>query len=75
MKCYKKFKDTFGLNAFGEIDFPRKISNVRISRIRNTDSRGGCSFCFPHGWETTNAKWDKNQRNWKKYRRSQWKQK
>lgn len=33
----------------------------------------GCSYCFPHGCETINSKEIKFQRNWKKYRKTQWK--
>ena len=37
------------------IDFPKKYSNVKISRIYNTDKTGGCPWCFPHGFETNNS--------------------
>ena len=72
MKYFKKYKKAFGLNACNLIDFPQKMSNVRISRIRNGE-RMGCSFCFPHGWETINDRYSKNTRSWKQHRRSQWK--
>ena len=75
MKYYKKFKKTFGINEFGLIDFPRKFSNVKISRIQNTDNRCGCTWCFPHCIETTNSKQSKFTRNWKSYRRAQYKTK
>lgn len=73
MRHFKKLKRTFGLNEFGTIDFPEKYSNIKISRIYNTDKRGGCTWCFPHGFETTNSKQSKFTRNWKKYRKTQWK--
>ncbi|MDJ1466648.1 hypothetical protein QNI19_06850 [Cytophagaceae bacterium DM2B3-1] len=73
MKVNKKFKDAFGCDETGFIALPIKFSNVRISRIENCDDMGGCSFCFPHGFESTNAKESKYQRNWKKFRRTQWK--
>ena len=73
MRHKKKYIKAFGLNEFGYIDFPKKISNIQISRIQNTDKMGGCSYCFPHGIETTNSKYSKRTRNWKKYRRKQYK--
>ena len=73
MKYAKQFKKAVGLNALGYIDFPVKISNIKVSRIRNTDKTGGCSFCFPHGYEATNATCAKNTRNWKHHRKHQWK--
>lgn len=75
MKHFKKLKKAFGLNEIRIIDFPKKISNVKISRIYNTDKTGGCSFCFPHGIDTNNSKISKyrNNVNWKSYRKTQWK--
>lgn len=73
MKHYKRFKKVFGVNAYGLIDFPKKYSNVKISRISNHSKMGGCSFCFPHGMETTNSKYAKFTRNWKRYRKTHWK--
>ncbi len=72
MKNYKKLKKAFGLNQFELIDFPKKFSNIKISRIQNSDKRGGCSWCFPHGIDTTNSKESKFTRNWKAYRLKQW---
>ncbi|UFH33394.1 phosphate ABC transporter substrate-binding protein [Chryseobacterium sp. C-71] len=74
MKKFKTLKQTFGINEYGLIDFPKKISNVQISRILYGDEMG-CSWCFPHGFETINSKEIKIQRNWKKYRKTQWKNK
>jgi len=73
MKHFKKFKKAFGVDDYGMIAFPKKISNTKISRIQNTDKMGGCSFCFPHGIECTNSKWSKLTRNWKKHRAFQYK--
>ncbi len=73
MKHAKRFIKAFGLTQEGHIDFPKKISNIRISRIDNYRKMGGCWFCFPHGIETTNSKFSKRTRNWKKYRRNQYK--
>lgn len=72
MKNTKPLRHTLGINEYGLIDFPWKISGRQISRIIY-GSKMGCSHCFPHGWEVVNAKYIKFQRNWKKYRRTQWK--
>lgn len=72
MKKIKTLKKSFGYNEFGLVDFPKKISNVQISRILYGNEMG-CSYCFPHG--TINSKEIKFQRNWKKYRKTQWKTK
>lgn len=74
MKKFKTFKKSFGINEYELIDFPKKISNVQISRILYGDEMG-CSYCFPHGFETINSKEIKFQRNWKEYRKTQWKTK
>lgn len=72
MKKNKSLKKAFGINEYELIDFPKKISNVQVSRILHGDDMG-CSRCFPHGFETVNSKWSKFQRNWKKYRKTQYK--
>lgn len=72
MKKCKSLRQAFGINEYGFIHFPHKISNVKISRIMYGEKMG-CSWCFPHGPETINAKQDKFQRNWKKYRSIRWK--
>lgn len=72
-KSKKTLKKYFGMNAFGLEDLPRKLSGVRISRALIGEYMG-CARCFPHGIEVVNAKWKKHQRNWKKYRRYQWKE-
>lgn len=74
MKKIKTLKKSFGYNEFGLVDFPKKISNVQISRILYGNEMG-YSYCFPHGYETINSKEIKFQRNWKKYRKTQWKTK
>ncbi|MGD1320444.1 phosphate ABC transporter substrate-binding protein [Chryseobacterium sp. 2R14A] len=74
MKKLKTLRQTFGINEYGLIDFPKKISNVQVSRILYGDDMG-CSWCFPHGYETINSKEIKFQRNWEKYRKIQWKNK
>ncbi|MDN3694750.1 phosphate ABC transporter substrate-binding protein [Chryseobacterium tructae] len=72
MKKIKTLRQKFGINEDEWIDFPKKISGIQISRIQHGDDLG-CSYCFPHGLEVVNAKDTKFQRNWKKYRRTQWK--
>ncbi len=71
MKYQKKYRKAFGLNEFGIIDLPNKYSNVRISRIIHGD-RMGCSYCFPHGIETINSKYNSPNRNWKTHRLTQY---
>lgn len=66
-------RKTFGLiEDYGLIDFPKKISGTKISRALY-GNRLGCSWCFPHGWEVVNSKESKYQRNWKSFRKTQWK--
>lgn len=71
MKNNKFYKKAFGLNHFGMVDFPIKFSNVKISRLKFGDKTGR-SWCFPHGFETSNATCLKNKRNWKYNRNKQW---
>ena len=72
MKNLKKLKKALGKDEMGNISFPIKMSNVQFSRILHGND-GGCSWCFPHGWETSNSTLRNNQRNWKKFRKTQWK--
>ncbi|AYZ10734.1 phosphate ABC transporter substrate-binding protein [Chryseobacterium arthrosphaerae] len=74
MKKIKTLKQIFGINEYGLIDFPAKISGTQISRLMYGNEMG-CSHCFPHGIEVINAKHLKFQRNWKKYRKTRWKNK
>ncbi|MFK7969228.1 MAG: phosphate ABC transporter substrate-binding protein [Bacteroidia bacterium] len=83
---YQQFKDdtmkkdkrvfikAFGENEHGMADFPVKISNIQVSRME-FGNRMGCSYCFPHGYETVNATVSKNTRNWKNHRKNQYKPK
>jgi len=52
-------------------ELPVKCGNVRISRIVNGQERG-CAYCFPHGFETSNATCRKKKRSWKYHRRQQY---
>ena len=72
MKKESRLTTAYGGNKYGLADVPHKLSSVMVSRIFNGDE-SGCSHCFPHGYETFNAKWQKQQRNWKSYRKNQWK--
>ena len=63
----------FGTNDEGLPNLPRRISGVAVARLIHTDDRGGCSFCFPHGSETTNSKFKTNRRSWKNHRKTQYK--
>ncbi|MDQ1094993.1 MULTISPECIES: phosphate ABC transporter substrate-binding protein [Chryseobacterium] len=74
MKKIKPLRQAFGAGEYECIDFPKKISNIRISRILYGDTMG-CLRCFPHGIETVNSRQNKIQKNWKKYRNVQWKAK
>lgn len=62
----------FGMNDYGLADLPKKYSGIKISRILIGEEMG-CSFCFPHGFETINARYYKRQRSWKKHRKTQYK--
>jgi len=69
----QKLRQVFSTNTQGIADMPEKISGVRVARILHTDERGGCSFCFPHGPETTNAAQKNKRRSWKNHRKNRWK--
>ena len=70
MKEKKCYVNAFGINEYGEVDFPRKMSNVKVSRIEWGEING-CSWCFPHGFETYNSTISKNRKSWKFYRKNQ----
>lgn len=72
MKREVRLIKAFGKNIYGLADVPKKISGVQISRII-IGEESGCSRCFPHGYETINNRYFKQQRSWKKQRRKQWK--
>jgi hypothetical protein len=68
----KRLKRSFGWDDLGVVALPPKISNVKLSRIEHAKDRGGCTICYPHGVETTNATAKKNKRTWKLYRHTQY---
>jgi len=72
MKNENRLIKMFGFNEAGIADLPNKISGTRISRII-IGEESGCSFCFPHGFETINSNINNRQRCWKKHRKAQWK--
>jgi len=72
MKDRKRRVREFGKDEYGFSMLPVKYSNTKISRIDNTDKTGGCSFCFPHGIESTNSTWSNFQRSWKCFRKHQY---
>jgi hypothetical protein len=63
----------FGVDEFGQIVLPHRFSNVKLSRIEHDKDRGGCGLCYPHGFETTNATDRKNNRSWKRQRKTKYK--
>ena len=69
MKEKKAFVKAFGLNEQGLVDFPTKMSNVRISRIELGEFLG-CSHCFPRNPCTGSGR-GQFIRNWKSYRKKQ----
>lgn len=72
MKRLNKLRQAFGsLDASPLAALPPKFSNVQVARIFHCKKE--CCFCFPHGFETHNATVDNCQRNWKRFRRTQWK--
>ncbi|MBM4354414.1 MAG: hypothetical protein FJ109_11570 [Deltaproteobacteria bacterium] len=70
----RKVRKAFGVDEFGQLLLPRKVGNVRLSRLEHVDDVGGCPYCFPHGIEATNSTFRKNARSWKKRRRTRYRQ-
>lgn len=71
MKYRKRFRRAFGDDE-GLPDLPTKVGNVAISRLVNFRTNGGCSLCYPHGFETPNSTWAKNTKSWKHHRATQY---
>ena len=70
----KKLKMAFGKGEMNIAALPAAtFSNVKIAGVFHIKEKGGCSICFPHGPETTNATNKKNKRSWKNRRRRQYK--
>jgi hypothetical protein len=68
----KSLIKNFGKDEYGFAIIPNKYSNVKISRSINTSKTGECSYCFPHGIETSNSNYKNFQKNWKKFRNKQY---
>ena len=68
----RKLNRAFGKDKNGLAVLPLKVSNVKVSRISNSEERGGCTRCYPHGIDTTNATANKNKRSWKSQRKTRW---
>ena len=61
----------YGEDEFGFANITGKISNIKISRIINAEGIT-CSRCFPHGIDTKNSHYHNSSRNWKQYRKKQY---
>ena len=72
MKREVRLRKAYGVNEAGLADLPLKISGTQISRVI-IGEESGCSYCFPHGYETINSHLANFQRCWKRYRSQQWK--
>lgn len=72
MKKENRLIKAFGVNEAGLADIPLKIAGTTISSIL-VGEEAGCSYCFPHGIETHNNHFKNCQRNWKKQRKTQYK--
>lgn len=64
--------NAFGKNEDGLAEMPQKISGITVARIV-IGEESGCSYCFPHGYETVNSHIANRQKSWKRHRKSQWK--
>ena len=71
MKKEVRLINAYGENEYELADLPSKVSGVFIARIL-TGEEMGCSRCFPHGYETINSRDAKQQRSWKRQRKTQW---
>jgi hypothetical protein len=72
MKVGKKNRNRRLVTAVGRDAI--KVSSSRASRARNS-REVGCSFCFPHGYETSNSTASKNSKSWKLHRKTRYKPK
>ena len=69
-KSRKSLAEAFGEDEHGGPALPAKVGSRLVSRLIFCRARGGCSMCFPHGFETTNSSESKNRRSWKLYRKT-----
>lgn len=75
MKDCNGLRRAFGVDDDGFSAIPPKFGNVAVARLVWASEKGGCTYCFPHGPETTNATCKKHRRSWKLYRRKQYRPK
>ena len=71
MKARKQLRQSLGWNIE---DWPRRYSNIQWARIVYGEIEG-CTRCFPHGQETSSGHHTKDLGCWKRYRRTQWRDK
>ena len=62
----------FTRDEYGQLEVPPRFSNVKLARIEHAVDRGGCTRCFPHGPETSNATNRKNTHSWKNHRKTRY---
>lgn len=55
---------------FGDEACPSTMGSAAAARIDHVRDHGGCSHCFPHGPETTSPTASKNERSWKRSRKT-----
>lgn len=71
-KGNKRLTKLYGKDEEGNATLPTKMGSVFASRIDN-GVESGCTFCFPHGFETINprskkGRKPKNKNPWRKAR-------
>ena len=64
-------RKAFGTTEEGLADLPHTIKGTRLARVF-AESRGERGYCFPHGYDQPNSRWDKDLRCWKRYRKTQY---
>lgn len=73
MKTCAKLRKSFGVDPDTGFDLlSGKVSGTKVSR-ELLYRIVGCSRCFPHGYETINSTYKNSQRNWKRWRKTQYK--
>ena len=58
-------KAAYGRDELGLADLPSHLGSACFARYLYASERGGCTRCFPHGFETSNSTDRKNRRSWK----------
>jgi hypothetical protein len=62
----------FGAGDLGTTGGPGALGSRAAARIDHCRERGGCSWCFPHGPETTNSTQASSARTWKRRRQARY---